>query len=203
MQKAYILSLYMLLAPCLGVATPGGRESAPSPIDTLRYTLRSQQSDLKMLQERLNDYDEHFDLLRSDFKGALEQQAKGVTDALQKAQENQRHTAQLAAENSALRQDLTLMADHVKQLHELIESLQAMLQQQNKKNQVLEKSFSTLLNSLGASNTLSSDGKEHKVQAGETLGEIAQKYGASLRLLKEHNHLDNDLIRVGQTLKIP
>lgn len=200
MQKAYFLSFILLFAPCLEAALPGGRESAPSPIDALRYTLRSQQSDLKMLQERLNDYDEHLDLLRSDFKHAFQQQTKTATDSLQKMQESQR---QLMVETNALRQDLTLMAEHVKQLHELIESLQAALQQQTKKTQVLEKTLSTLVNSLGSSVTMSSDGKEHKVQAGETLGEIAQKYGTSIKLLKEHNHLDTDRIRVGQILKIP
>lgn len=46
-------------------------------------------------------------------------------------------------------------------------------------------------------------GSYHKVRKGETLSTIAQKYGTTVRKLKNANNLRNDDIRVGQRLAIP
>jgi LysM repeat protein len=45
--------------------------------------------------------------------------------------------------------------------------------------------------------------KKHKVQSGDVLGKIAEKYGVSLESLKKHNGLTSNNIRVGQVLEIP
>ena len=44
---------------------------------------------------------------------------------------------------------------------------------------------------------------EHRIQSGETLSEIAQRYSVSLTNLRRANNLQNDHILVGQVLKIP
>ncbi|HLF19542.1 MAG TPA: LysM peptidoglycan-binding domain-containing protein, partial [Bacteroidota bacterium] len=43
----------------------------------------------------------------------------------------------------------------------------------------------------------------HRVKLGETLYDIARKYGLDVKSLKFHNSLRNDRLLVGQTLKIP
>ncbi|GIV25964.1 MAG: hypothetical protein KatS3mg026_1656 [Bacteroidia bacterium] len=43
----------------------------------------------------------------------------------------------------------------------------------------------------------------HKVRPGETLGQIAQRYGVSVAAIRQANGLRSSLIRVGQTLRIP
>lgn len=45
--------------------------------------------------------------------------------------------------------------------------------------------------------------KTHKVKKGETLGQIAEKYGVGLSKLKKANGISGTNIQVGQTLKIP
>jgi LysM repeat protein len=43
----------------------------------------------------------------------------------------------------------------------------------------------------------------HEVQSGETLNKISRKYGIDVDKIKQANNLDNDVINVGQKLKIP
>ena len=45
--------------------------------------------------------------------------------------------------------------------------------------------------------------KTHKVKRGETLGEIAEKYGVGLSKLKKANGIKGNNIQIGQSLKIP
>ncbi len=46
-------------------------------------------------------------------------------------------------------------------------------------------------------------GRTHIVRSGETLSHLARLYGASVAQIKQANNLSSDLIRTGQTLRIP
>lgn len=43
----------------------------------------------------------------------------------------------------------------------------------------------------------------HKVKKGDTLGGLASKYRTSVKAIKSENGLKSDMIRIGQTLRIP
>jgi N-acetylmuramoyl-L-alanine amidase len=45
--------------------------------------------------------------------------------------------------------------------------------------------------------------RNYTIQRGDTLGDIAQQYQVSLTTLKDFNDLKSDVLRVGQTLRIP
>lgn len=213
MRIWYTLLVVFLCTPLPGFTAqgrePSPRGSVPSPIEALTFTLRSQQSELRMVKEGLSNFEEQMDLVREDLKRALKDQEDQTSHALQRQtihlQDNEQGLSELNSDYNALRRDLSALIDHVKELHTLVESLQGTLQNQVKKNNVLEKTLSTLIHSLdGSSSGASATAEgEHKVQAGETLEKIARKYGTTIRLLKEQNQLDTDRIRVGQTLKLP
>ncbi len=44
---------------------------------------------------------------------------------------------------------------------------------------------------------------EHRISSGESLSLLAQQYGVSVKDIKNYNNLSSDLVRIGQTLKIP
>lgn len=45
--------------------------------------------------------------------------------------------------------------------------------------------------------------REHKISRGESLSVVAQRYKVSIRELKSANNLKSNVVRIGQTLKIP
>ncbi|SEL81083.1 N-acetylmuramoyl-L-alanine amidase [Colwellia chukchiensis] len=45
--------------------------------------------------------------------------------------------------------------------------------------------------------------KEHKISRGESLSVVAQRYKVSIKQLKSANNLKSNVVRIGQTLKIP
>jgi N-acetylmuramoyl-L-alanine amidase len=45
--------------------------------------------------------------------------------------------------------------------------------------------------------------REHKISRGESLSVVAQRYKVSIRKLKSANNLKSNVVRIGQTLKIP
>ncbi len=52
------------------------------------------------------------------------------------------------------------------------------------------------------SNALTDDTVMHEVVKGDTLGELAKVYGTTIELIKKSNHLNNNIIRIGQKLRI-
>ncbi|MDB2613928.1 LysM peptidoglycan-binding domain-containing protein [Chlamydiales bacterium] len=71
----------------------------------------------------------------------------------------------------------------------------------------LEKALTTLLGALdndqGESIALIASQDSYKVQNGDSLGKIAQKFGTTTKSLKEVNNLKKDTIYVGQNLILP
>lgn len=61
----------------------------------------------------------------------------------------------------------------------------------------------TILAQRSASSNSGSGGQKHKVQRGESLSVIAQRYQVSVMRLKQANNLKSDVVHVGQNLVIP
>lgn len=51
--------------------------------------------------------------------------------------------------------------------------------------------------------TVTSEGKVHRVRSGDTLSEIARRYGTTVSKLRSANGLTSNRLRIGQELKIP
>jgi LysM repeat protein len=55
----------------------------------------------------------------------------------------------------------------------------------------------------GTGTSVTKTTKTYKVKQGDTLSGIAKKYGTTVAKLKTKNGLKSDMIKIGQTLKIP
>ncbi|MCA9399112.1 MAG: L,D-transpeptidase family protein [Candidatus Omnitrophica bacterium] len=65
-----------------------------------------------------------------------------------------------------------------------------------------QKELETLNMKIILSNTPTPKTVTHEVVSGDTLGELAKKYGTTVQLIKKKNNLKNDIIRIGQKLII-
>lgn len=52
------------------------------------------------------------------------------------------------------------------------------------------------------SNASTQNSVVHEVVKGDTLGELAKRYGTTVELIKKNNNINNDVIRLGQKLRI-
>lgn len=70
------------------------------------------------------------------------------------------------------------------------------------KIETVQKELGELNMEIIFSNALTEDTVMHEVVKGDTLGELAKKYGTTIELIKRSNSLTNNIIRIGQKLRI-
>lgn len=111
----------------------------------------------------------------------------------------QREAGNTAAETAALRRDIDqLRAERESLKREVVDELS---REMAKLLAAQSAAASRSSSSRGSSSRQS--GYEHKVQAGQTLSQIAVEYKVPVARIKEANDLKSDVIRVGQVLFIP
>jgi LysM repeat protein len=198
-------------------ALPRGSYGDSGPgIDSLRHEVSNQETELRMLSERLNTQEALIDSLRTDVtKSAKESQeaAKGNANTTQaRLADLESKTVSLTAEVAQLQKHSTAMADLLETYRELltkyqrkIDGLEASVDQQTKNSRHLEKSLGTILEAVGDDTPADTSGPTttYKVVPGDNLEKIARRYKTTIRALKELNGLNNDRIIVGQKLKVP
>jgi LysM repeat protein len=107
------------------------------------------------------------------------------------------------AQGNASAQELQQLRERVAQLDiQREKDKQAILEQLSKELAAMARSRAA--SSASSSSSGGSDvGYEHKVEAGQTLSDIARAYKTTVSAIKKANNLTSDNIRVGQVLFIP
>lgn len=180
LSRALFLSLILLISGCgmfdnwnAGGASSGGRYGAGATATSY-------------FEERIRQLNERVAALEQR-NANLEQQVFNL-----QAQLNQAQGGASAAE--------------LQQLRARVQELQI---QREKDKQVILDEVSRIVADMAASRRPapsgggSEVGYEHKVEAGQTLFDIAKAYGVTVADIKKANNLSSDLIRVGQVLFIP
>lgn len=161
-------------------------------ISDLQHALKTTQVELSILEERIKKQDAV--LAKKDKNEILLQQMA----ALEKKNSNLQSTLE------QLTQEMQKLKNHANETSLSLQTLAHEIQSQNKKFEEIAK-LKTLMSSLPKLFEPKDEKKvsTHRVKPGETLEKIARLYNTTVSELKQLNHLENDLIVVGQDLQIP
>lgn len=175
-------------------------------LSEFKTLFNNQKKDLELLQERLNSLSSTLDHNKDELGKANK---ADIESAKERLTSYDKRLASLETGQKSLISDLKTLKDH------LNESEQALSKCEEKLNS-LENTLSSDMKSLKGSlqsmmallqkeptapTTLGT--KNYIVQAGDSLGKIAQENHISLKRLKELNSLANDQIYPGQKLLLP
>jgi len=173
-------------------------------IDDLKHDLHCLQAQLQIMDDRIKEQDNALTSMKQQQKG----EGLNKIDVLMKqiaVLENKlvalekKHTTTLAAIEDFSNKANNALSQHKAQLSDMDKTLSL----QNKKLEDishLRKSLETVAKNLKTdTNTYIT----YKVKSGDSLEKIAKNNKISIEEIKKANHMDNDLIVVGQNLKIP
>lgn len=179
-------------------------------LSDLRHQLSNQDVEIREFEEKLHshsamlesfraeqeqEFSLHKDYLKENITlienkiSSLESSIKNLVDDFKKFKNNANETVEAFSmckkKFAEMEKQLEVQNKHINQLEGVVRNLVDILQAN-------EPSFEK-----------ATEGKTYKVQPGDTLEKIANRHGTTIKALKELNHLSQDRIFVGQTLKLP
>ncbi len=183
-------------------------------VSDLRHEMNNHESEIRMFEEKLRNQEEIIENLRQELLAHSQMQKellKTTNTSFENKIEFLDHTMQnlisdMRQMKNQANDSVNILGQHKQQLTELEKVIEA----QNQHMQNLEVALSSIVDVLQAKEATekafvkeAETNKIYKVQAGNTLGEIARHYGISIQSLKDYNGLTHDRIKAGQILKIP
>lgn len=175
-------------------------------IRQLDNRLESQESSLENLRQQLADglktERDQTQMAQINIEGKLESFAKTVEHMETLSSGFTNDLRQLRTQGN---ESVILLGQYKQKIQEMEKVIEA--QHQHMKS--LETALHSVIDLVKAKETTkeialrSETPRTYKVQSGDTLDKIAKSQKVSLQALREANHLANDRILVGQTLKIP
>ncbi len=181
-------------------------------VDYVKYEQGNVSSEIRMFESRLVTQEEVIQTTRRELADAQLRDREQLSRALTDFEER---VAKMESKHHSMIEDLRELKTHA---NDVASSLGQAKQRMGTLERSYEGQTETIRNLEGAVRALmalveASDGappstfakgaKIYKVQSGDTLEKIARREGSTVRAIKRANDLKKDLIRVGQTLKIP
>lgn len=174
-------------------------------LDDQRHDLNCLQTELQILDGRIKYYENALFALKQQELESQQAKLEQIQEKFHALETKFSHFANLQeSETKDLRQLLTHANETtaaLTQFKEWILELEQELHQQNKRFDEIAKlkgQFDTI-----AKQFPQAEGKIHKVRPGDSLEKIARLYKITVESIKKENNLDQDLIVVGQQLRIP
>lgn len=174
-------------------------------LDDQRHDLNCFQTELQILDGRIKYYENALATLKQH---ELESQQAKLEQVQQQFQALEAKLTNFADLQASELKDLRQLLDHANettaaltQFKEWMHELEGELHQQNKRFDEVAKlkaQFDTIAKQFPLAEV-----KIHKVRPGDSLEKIARLYKTSVESIKKENNLDQDLIVVGQQLRIP
>lgn len=215
MYKYFVL-LLVFLASCTPIKSTSKDEKhqteltlhkVQASIDDLRHDLNCFQTDLQIVDGKMKKQEKTFDGVKQE--QIAQYQAK--IDALgEKLKSLEAKIASLEKKQEASFSDIKVLSQHatetstsLTQYKNTINELEKNIIAQGQRLEEVKKLKQTL---ESVASSLKIEGAAlvaYKVKAGDSLEKIARAYKTNVDYLKKINNLDQDLIVVGQELKVP
>lgn len=158
-------------------------------MDALKHDLSCYQTEVQMLDGRVKSYEHALAMKSQDGSTQQFEQLKNQVQNLEKQLSSMAHSHQQGT------QELEQLKLYAKETSLALSQFKARLLELEKDIQAQTR------RDKGNSEPLSK--KVIKVRSGDTLEKIARAHNTTIEQIKESNHLDQDLIMVGQELIIP
>lgn len=176
-------------------------------VDDLRHDLNCFKTDLQIVEGRLKSQENQVEKVKH---GQTAQTFSRLDALSEKIKDAEAKLSQVAIKQEAEIIDLGKLSLHAREVNsslsqyknKISEIENIVICQSKKFNEV--KKLKETLEAIAASLKISNDGfYSYKVKAGDSLDKIAKVNKTTIDLLKKVNNLDQDLIVIGQELKIP
>lgn len=174
-------------------------------LDDQRRDLNCFQTELQILDGRIKYYENALANLKQDELESHQSKLEQIQEQMQSLEKKIAGFEQL---QSGEIKDLQQLLSHanettaiLSQYKERIVELEQDIRQQNKRFEEIAKlktQFDNIAKRLGQATA-----KMHKVRPGDSLEKIAKLYKTSVDRIKKENNLEQDMIVVGQELRIP
>ena len=178
-------------------------------VEIMRHELNNHDAQLKSLEDRLRNEEETIAGLRIE----MDSSSKAHKDSLKGRSESSEATIKsLTTDLKQLQTHANQSSSVLEQYQKRIAELEKTVDRQARNIDSLKSAMQSLMQAIKGEtavaiaeiDTKSSDSPGiYRVQSGDSLGSIAQKFHTTIRDLKEANSLKNNTIIIGQKLKVP
>lgn len=171
-------------------------------IDDLKHDYNSYQTELQILDSKINNQKNEISLKQDQ----VESQSKKIENLIKKFAkvENKLSDLELTVKNCA--EDIRQLSSHANQTSLAFTQIKTKNEELERKMLLQDEKFEKLKELRSFIQSIASSVQSfipYKVRKGDSLEKIAKDHQTNVDYLKKINNLQNDLIVIGQELKVP
>lgn len=176
-------------------------------LDRMCHEMGNQETELKVFDEKLRNLEDTIEDLRRRLDNALvaqEDEIKGSKLTIENKMSTHDSTIKgVVTDLQKLQSHANTSVSAIEDYRSQVSELESIVRNQNRNIDNLKAAVKSLMEALGGTDGAIDSYRLYHVQSGDSLGLIAQKNNTTIRDIKDLNNLKNDVIIVGQKLKIP
>lgn len=176
-------------------------------VDDFNHDLNCYKTEFQILESKLENQATAFEKLKEKTQREYQAKIENLLVRLKEVENRNAKSEGQLKETLLAMKDLTRHADEttlaLNQYRSRINDMEKTLIAQNIQLEEIKKMKGTLEEMAALLKSEDGTTALHRVRSGESLEKIAKKYNVSINSLKKINRLDEDLIMIGQELKIP
>ncbi|MEC7839261.1 MAG: LysM peptidoglycan-binding domain-containing protein [Chlamydiota bacterium] len=176
-------------------------------VEMMRHEMGNHEAELRVFEDKIRNMEDAIEDLQQQFNDTITSHQKLISGS------NDLMESKVSSQESKMKNfvgDLKTLQTHANKSSTVLEGYQSQIaklekivESRNKDLDNLKAAVKSLMTALGNADDPIDDYRLYEVQYGDSLGLIAQKKRVTVREIKDFNGLKNDVIIVGQKLKIP